>query len=125
MFNDLAVLEAQQVESNRRSGVTSDAFVSGMQQDEVSVHECAVDCYVGSRRARYFGGKRLHSNKTISEVRIMLYERFGKVPIDCSRIFLANDVNHGLASVGAQSVRGRPQIKRCFGRRSLGQARAG
>jgi hypothetical protein len=37
MFNDIAVFEAEQVESDRRSGITSDAFVSGMQQDEASV----------------------------------------------------------------------------------------
>src|ERR1700730_15317409 len=79
MLNDLAVLEAEQVESNHRPGVTSDAFVSGMQQDELPVHECAVACYVGNRCARYFSGERPHSGKTVSEVRIMLYERFGKV----------------------------------------------
>src|ERR1700736_4327637 len=105
MLNDLSVLEAEQVESNHRPGVTSDAFVSGMQQDELPVHECAVDCYVGNRCARYFG-ERPHSGKTVSEVRIMLYERFGKVSIDRSRIFLAKDVNQCFSSGCPQRGRG-------------------
>jgi hypothetical protein len=35
----------------------------------------------------------------------MLYERLAKIPIDYSRILLAKDVDHGLASTNAQSVR--------------------
>src|SRR5882724_5247539 len=108
MFDDLAVLEAEQVESNRRSEVTSNAFVSGMQQDQVSVHERAIDCYVSKACARDFGGKRLHSSKTIGEIWIMLHERFGEISVDCGQVFFAKDVSHGLASSGAQSARGRP-----------------
>ena len=37
----------------------------------------------------------------------MLYERLAKIPIDFSRIFLMKDIDHGLASVGAQSLGGR------------------
>src|ERR1700704_2572720 len=107
MLNDLAALKAEQVERDHRCAVTSDAVVSGMQQHEIFVHKSAIDCYVGSGRASDVYGKGLHSSKTISDVRIMLYERFGKIPIDCSRIFLAKDIDHGLASLGAQSVRGR------------------
>jgi hypothetical protein len=47
MLNDLAVLEAEQVERDRRCAVASDALVSGMQQYEISVHKRAIDCYVG------------------------------------------------------------------------------
>src|SRR5262249_14135835 len=47
------------------------------------------------------------SSKTISEIRVMLYERFAKIPIDYCRIFLTKDIDHGLASVGAQGVKGR------------------
>src|SRR5882724_12636541 len=99
MLSDLAVFEAKQIESDRRSGITSDAFVFGMQQDEISVHKCTVDCYVRGRCARHFCGERLHSRQTVSEIRIMLYERFGKVPIDYSRIFVAKDIDHGLTNV--------------------------
>jgi hypothetical protein len=49
MLDDLAVLKAEQVEGDRRCAVTSDAYVSGMQQDEISVHKRAIDCYIGCR----------------------------------------------------------------------------
>src|SRR5277367_1932008 len=35
----------------------------------------------------------------------MLYERLTKVPIDCCLVLLTKDIDHDLASVGAQSVR--------------------
>src|SRR6202022_1519959 len=99
MLNDLAALEAKQVERDHRCAVTSDAVVSGMQQYEIFVHKRAIDCYVGGGGAGDVCGKGLHSSKTISDVRIMLDERFGKIPIDCSRIFLAKDIDHGFASL--------------------------
>lgn len=106
MLDDPAVLEAEQVERDRRSAVTFEALVSGMQQDEIAVHKRAIDRDIGARRARRFRGKRLHSGGTIGEMRVMLDQRFAKIPIDGCRIFLPKDVDHGLASVGAQSVGG-------------------
>src|SRR4051812_45651287 len=122
VLDDPAVLEAKQVERNRRSGITRDALVFGMQKDEIAVHERAVDRYVGGGRARYFGGKRFHPSKPISEVWIVLYERLGKIPIDCSGILPAKDIDHGFASVGAQSVRSYPRRRRRLGRCRLSQA---
>jgi hypothetical protein len=66
-----------------------------------------MDCYVGGGRARYFGGKRPHSGKTIGKSWVMLYERVAKMPIDGRRVFLSKEIDHGLASVGAQGVGGR------------------
>src|SRR5712675_364486 len=123
MLNDLAALEAKQVERDHRRAVTSDAVVSGMQQYEISVHKRAIDCYVSGGRASDVCGKGLHSSNTTGDARIMLYERFGKIPIDCSRIFLAKDIDHGFASLGAQSVRNRTQVQRCLARCRLSQAR--
>src|SRR5260370_27391127 len=105
MLNDLAVLKAEQVERNRRSGVTCDALVSGMQQDEISVHKRAIGRYVGGGRIRCFSDKRFHPVKTVSDARVMLYERLAEIAIDCCRIFLLKDVGHGLTSGNAQSVR--------------------
>jgi hypothetical protein len=85
----------------RRSAVTFEALVSGMQQDEIAVHKRAIDRDVGARRGRDFRGKRPHSGTAIGESRIMLNERFAKIPIDGCRIFLAKDIDHGLARVGA------------------------
>ena len=101
MLNDLPVLKTEQIERDRRCAITTNAFVSGMQQDEVSVHKRAIYRYIGGGRARYFRGKRLHSGKTIGQIRVMLYERLGKIPIDYCRIFPAKDIDHGLASVRA------------------------
>src|SRR5262245_51967906 len=85
MLDDLAVLEAEQVERDRRSAETFDALVSGMQQDEIAVHKRAIDHDISGRRARRFRGKRLHSGGTIGELRVMLYQRFAKIPIDGRR----------------------------------------
>ena len=49
MLNDLAVRKAEEIERDHRSGVTRDAFVSGMKEDEISVHKRAIDPYVGVR----------------------------------------------------------------------------
>src|SRR5262245_30888583 len=106
MLDNLAVPEAEQVERDRRSAVTFDTLVSGMQQDEIAVHKRAIDPDIGARRARDFRGKRLHSGTTIGETRVMLYQRFAKIPIDGCRISLPEDIDHGLASVGAQSAGG-------------------
>src|SRR5262245_23599998 len=121
MLNDLAVLKAEQVERDRRSGVTSDAFIFGMQQYKISVHKRAIDCYIGGSRTRYFRGKRLHSSKTIGKVRVMLYEGLAKIPIDYCRIFLTKDIDHGLAGVGAQSVGGRHSSALRLSRRCIRQ----
>src|SRR4029077_6014444 len=107
MLNDLAVLKAEQVERDRRSGVTGKPLVSGVRQDEISLHKRAIDCYTGGSRVRYFRGKGLHSSNTISKVRVMLYKRLGKIPIDCCRIFIAKNTDHGSASVDAQDIRSR------------------
>src|SRR6202040_3125252 len=106
MLNDLALVKAEQVECDHRS-VTSDALVSGMQQYEIAVHERAIDCYIGGRGTRHFRSEGLHSSKTISKVRVMLLEGFTKIPVDHCWIFLAKDVDHSFASVGAQHIRGR------------------
>jgi hypothetical protein len=105
MLNDLTVPETEQIERDRGCAVTTNAFVSGMQQYESSVHKRAIYRYIGGGRARYCG-KRLHSGKTIGQIRVMLHERLGKIPIDCGRIFLTKDIDHGLASVRAQGVGG-------------------
>jgi len=39
MLNDLALLEAEQVECDCRSAIARNALVLGMQQDEISVHQ--------------------------------------------------------------------------------------
>jgi len=100
MLSDLSIPETQQIERDRGCAVTTNAFVSGMQQYEISVHKRAIYCYVGGGRSRYFHGKRLHSDKTVGQIRVMLHERRGKIPIDCRRIFLTKDIDHSLASVG-------------------------
>jgi hypothetical protein len=107
MLNDFFVLKAEQVKGDHRSSVTSDTFVSGMEQHQISVGKRTIDCYVGRRRARYFRSKRLHSSKTIGKSRVMLYERLAKIPIDGRHIFLSKDIDHCLASVDAQGVGGR------------------
>src|SRR5580658_7504568 len=107
MLNDLAVLKAKQVKGDHRPSVTSDTFVFGMEQYKISVHKSTIDCYVSGRRARYFRCKRLHASKTIGKIRVMLYERLAKTPIDGRHIFLSKDIDHCLASVGAQGVGGR------------------
>src|SRR5690349_3778043 len=112
MLDDLAALKAKQVERDHRCAVTSDAVVSGMQQYEISVHQRAIDCYVGGRRVRYFGGKRLHSSKTISKIRVMLHEGRVKIAIDCGRILLAKDIDQDLASVGSQNALARCRLSR-------------
>src|ERR1700751_3861656 len=104
MLNDLAVFEAKQVECDRRSRVTCDALVPGMQQDEVPVHERAMDRYVGAWRARYLLGKRLHPGKTVGKVRVMLYERLAEVAIDCCPVLVPEDVDHGFVGAGAPQV---------------------
>src|SRR5205809_7625519 len=101
MLNDLAVPETKQIERDRGCAVTTNAFVSGMQQYEISVHKRAIYCYIGGGRARYFHGKRLHPGKTIGQIRVMLHERLCKILIDYCRIFLTKDIDHSLASVGA------------------------
>jgi hypothetical protein len=49
MLDDLAILKAEQVERDRRCAVTSDALVSGMEQDEISIYKRAIDRYIGGR----------------------------------------------------------------------------
>src|SRR5262245_25125010 len=104
MLDNLAVLEAEQIERDRRSAVTFEALVSGMQQDEIAVYKRAIDRDIGARRARRFRGKRLHSGTAIGKMPVMLHQRFAKTPRDGRRIFLPRNVDHGLASIGAQSV---------------------
>src|ERR1700704_3501783 len=100
MLNDLAIPETKQVERDRGCAVTSHAFVSGMQQHEITVYKRAIYGYIGGGGVRYLHGERLHSGKTVGQIRVMLHERLGKIPIDCCRIFLTKDIDHGLASVG-------------------------
>jgi hypothetical protein len=40
----------------------------------------------------------------------MLYERLAKIPIDGRRIFVSKDIDHYLASVGAQGVGVRERV---------------
>jgi hypothetical protein len=47
MLNDLAVLEAKQVERDRRPGVTCDALVFRMQQYEIPIYKGAIERYIG------------------------------------------------------------------------------
>ena len=68
MFSDLSIPETQQIERDRGCAVTTNAFVSGMQQYEISVHKRAIYCYVGGGRARYFHGKGLHAGKTVGQI---------------------------------------------------------
>src|SRR5712691_2487182 len=98
MLNDPAVLETEEVECDRRSGITCNALVSRMQQDEISVLERAIDGYIGGRRTRHFRGKRFHPRQTVSEARVMLYERFGEMPIDHCGVLLAEDIDQSFTS---------------------------
>jgi hypothetical protein len=61
----------------------------------------------GSGELAISAAKRLHSSGTVGKIRVMLYERPAKIPIDGRHIFLSEDIDHYLASVGAQGVGGR------------------
>src|SRR5258708_30844923 len=50
MLSDLSIPETQQIERDRGCAVTTNAFVSGMQQYEISVHKRAKYCYIGGGR---------------------------------------------------------------------------
>src|SRR5258705_13158622 len=100
MLSDLSIPETQQIERDRGCAVTTNAFVSGMQQYEISVHKRAIYCYVGGGRAGNFHGKNLHSGKTVSQIRVLLVKRLGKKRMDCCRIFLTKDIVQTLAAVG-------------------------
>jgi hypothetical protein len=64
-----------------------------------------LDCF--DRLALKSYNTAVHSTNTVGDIRVVLYQRLGKVPVHSSHIFASKDVDHHLASASAQAVGGR------------------